>query len=131
YNLACPPAERYPIISAINGFDTITGCQKEQLEFAWEENVHIEFGQIAFMFACLKELFVCPCDMLQLLKGIILSAGIEEHRKFVVRGLDLVFQVDIRRPVEGIAQVINIRKKGIDDESTTVCEMVVSIFKGI
>ena len=49
YNLARSPAKGNPVISAIDGFDAEACGQEEQLEFAWEEDVHVEFGQVTFV----------------------------------------------------------------------------------
>src|SRR5260370_18716246 len=114
--MPCALAKGYPIIPTINSFNAKTRCQKEQLKFARKENVHIEFGQVAFVFACLEELFVRPHNMLQLLNSIVLSARIKKHTKLVVWRFDLVFQVDLRRSIEGITQVINVGHKSIDNK---------------
>src|SRR5215469_1382824 len=74
YDLARTLAKRLPIVPAINGFDGETRGQEEQLEFTWEEDVRIEPGQVAFIFARLKEFFMGQDDMLQLFKRVIFPA---------------------------------------------------------
>ena len=74
YDLARALAKGLPIVPAINGFDSETCGQEEQLEFTREEDVRIEPGQVAFIFARLKEFFMCQGDMLQLFKWVILPA---------------------------------------------------------
>src|SRR5260221_14559794 len=73
YDLARALAKGLPIVSAVNGFDSETCGQEEQLEFTWEEDVCIEPGQVAFIFACFKEFFMCQGDMLQLFKRVTFS----------------------------------------------------------
>jgi hypothetical protein len=49
YNdLTCALAKRFPIVPAINGFDSETCGQEEQLEFTREVDVCIEPGQVTF-----------------------------------------------------------------------------------
>ena len=48
YDLACALAKGFPIVSAINGFDSETCGQEEQLEFTREVDVCIEPGQVTF-----------------------------------------------------------------------------------
>ncbi len=69
--------------------------------------------------------------MLQLLDWVILSGCIEEHGKFIAGRFDLVFKVDLRRSIEGIAQVVDIRQESVNDEASTGCEMIVGIFESI
>src|SRR5947209_1691119 len=95
HNLSCPFAEGLPIIPAIDSFDTETGSQEEQLKFSRKEYMHIKLRQIAFIFACLKELFMRPDNMLQLLNLIIFAACIEQHSKIVVGCDYFVLQVDM------------------------------------
>ena len=73
-DLARTLAKGFPVVSAINGFDGETRGQEKQLEFTWEEDVRIESGQVAFIFARLKELFMRQDDMLQLFKRVIFPA---------------------------------------------------------
>src|SRR5205085_10146905 len=88
HDLARPLAERFPIIAAIDGLNAESCGQEKQLEFAREEDVHIEFGEVAFVRATFKILLMRPQDMLQLLDGIVSTAGIEQHGKFS-RNFDL------------------------------------------
>ena len=74
YDLARALAKGFPIVPAINGFDSETCGQEEQLEFTREEDVRIEPGQVTFIFARLKEFFMRHGDMLQLFKWVILPA---------------------------------------------------------
>src|SRR5579884_3765704 len=60
HNLPRSPAKGLPIIPAINGFDSKTCRQEQQLEFAWEEDMHIEFGEVTLMLTRFKKLFVRP-----------------------------------------------------------------------
>ena len=93
--------------------------------------MHIEFGQIAFIFACLKELFVRPDNMLQLLNLIIFATCVEQHGKFVVWNGDFVFEVDVRGTVEGVTEVIDVGEEDVNDEAAIGRKVVVGVFEGI
>src|SRR3954454_4869593 len=85
HNLARAFAKGLPIVASIDGINAEAGRQEEHLQFAGEEDVHIEFGEVALIFSALmKELLMRPDDMLHLFIGIELATGIEQHRKFVV-----------------------------------------------
>ena len=92
HNLPCSFSKWFPIVAAVDGLDAEAAGQEEQLEFAREEDVHIEFAEVAFVLAAFKKLLVGPEDMLQLLNGVIFAAGIEQHGK-LVGDFDLIFYI--------------------------------------
>src|SRR5579883_1863860 len=128
HNLTGALPERLPVITAVNGLNVKATGQKEQLELAREEDVHIESGQIALILAGLKKFLVGPDDMLQLLDLIIFATAVEQHRKLALC-LDLILQVDIRGPVECTAEVINIWQKDINHETPAGSKVIVGIFE--
>src|SRR5712691_11789960 len=77
HDLPCPLTKRFPIIPTIDSINAETRRQEKQLQFAREKDMHVQPGQITFVFATLKKLLMCPQDMLQLLDSIILAAGIQ------------------------------------------------------
>src|SRR6266702_894608 len=124
-------AEGFPVVPAIDRLDAESCCQEEELQFAREKDMHIESGEETFVFACLEKLFVCPGDVLLLLEEIIPARSIEQHGKFVTRSADLIFQVDVRRTVEGVAQVIDVGQEDIYNEASTCREMIVGVPEGV
>src|SRR5438093_5698003 len=98
-------AEGFPVVTAVDGFDAEAGGEEEELKLTWEEYVHVELCQIAFIFAGFEVFLVGSGDVLYLFKLVVLARGVEQHGKFVVWNGDFVFEVDVRGTVEGVTEV--------------------------
>ncbi len=109
-------AEGFPVVTAVDGFDAEAGGEEEELKLAWEEDVHVELCQVAFVFAGLEIFLVGPGDVLYLFKLVVLARGVEQHGKFVIRSGEFVFEVDERGTVEGVTEVIDIGERDVNDE---------------
>src|SRR6266487_2999968 len=124
-------AEGFPVVTAVDGFDAEAGGEEEELKLAWEEDVHVELCQVAFVFAGLEIFLVGPGDVLYLFKLVVLARGVEQHGKFVIRSGEFVFEVDERGTVEGVTEVIDIGERDVNDEATIGRKVVVGVFEGI
>ena len=85
--------------------------------------MHIEFGEVAFVLAAFKELFMRQQDVLQLLDGIIFAASRKQHGK-LTGDFDLIFDIHMRGVIERVAEIVDIGYEDIDDETTTRDKMV-------
>ncbi len=124
-------AEGFPVVTAVDGFDAEAGGEEEELKLAWEEDVHVELGQVAFVFAGFEVFLVGSGDVLYLFKLVVLARGVEQHGKFVIRSGDFVFEVDVRGTVESVTQVIDVGEEDVSDEAAIGCKVVVGVFEGI
>ena len=124
-------AEGFPVVTTVDGFDAEAGGEEEELKLAWEEDVHVELGQVAFVFAGFEIFLVGPGDVLYLFKLVVLARGVEQHGKFVVWNGDFVFEVDVRGTVEGVTEVIDVGEEDVNDEAAIGRKVVVGVFEGI
>ena len=124
-------AEGFPVVTAVDGFDAEAGGEEEELKLTWEEYVHVELGQVAFVFAGFEIFLVGPGDVLYLFKLVVLARGVEQHGKFVVWNGDFVFEVDVRGTVEGVTEVIDVGEEDVNDEAAIGRKVVVGVFEGI
>ena len=117
--------------AAVDGFDAEAGGEEEELKLTWEEDVHVELCQVAFIFAGFEIFLVRPGDVLHLFKLVVFARGVKQHGKFVVWNGDFVFEVDVRGTVEGVTEVIDVGEEDVSDETAIGCKVVVGIFEGI
>ena len=123
--------EGFPVVTAVDGFDAEAGGEEEELKLAWEEYVHVELCQVAFVFAGFEVFLVGPGDVLHLFKLVVLARGVKQHGKFVIRSGDFVFEVDVRGTVEGVTEVIDVGEEDVSDEAAIGRKVVVGVFEGI